>query len=155
VIVLLRPILVNVTAIVAQQQNQMAGMTNRAGNPGANGYGSQRGMDMNAQGQQEQEGEPSPEEIDATRTREITSKAMTAILLLLLKWLRVSRECCPKVSFVVDVSADMSCVSDVLKFEYLTQLLLDSNYLPLVLKLFAHQDIQQVVDSKMDHVENR
>lgn len=44
---------------------------------------------------------------------------------------------------------------DVLKFEYLTQLLLDSNYLPLVLKLFAHQDIQQVVDSKMDRVENR
>ncbi|PTB62883.1 N1221-domain-containing protein [Trichoderma citrinoviride] len=134
VIVLLRPILVNVTAIVAQQQNQMAGMTSRANNPGINGgHGSQRGMDMNAQGQQEQEAEPSPEEIDATRTREITSKAMTAILLLLLKWLRVSH---------------------VLKFEYLTQLLLDSNYLPLVLKLFAHQDIQQVVDSKMDHAEN-
>ena len=42
----------------------------------------------------------------------------------------------------------------MLKFEYLTQLLLDSNYVPLVLKLFAHQDIQQVVDSKMDRVEN-
>lgn len=36
--------------------------------------------------------EPSPEEIDAARTREITSKAMTGILLLLLKWLRLSRE---------------------------------------------------------------
>ena len=44
---------------------------------------------------------------------------------------------------------------DVLKAEYLTQLLLDSNYIPLVLKLFAHQDIQQVVDSKMDRSENR
>lgn len=44
---------------------------------------------------------------------------------------------------------------DVLKFEYLTQLLLDSNYIPLVLKLFAHQDIQQVVDSKTDRAENR
>ncbi|KAL6910933.1 hypothetical protein GGI43DRAFT_29145 [Trichoderma evansii] len=132
VIVLLRPILVNVTAIVTQQQNQMAGMTSRANNPGMNGGpGSQRGMD--GQSQPDQEGEPTPEEIDATRTREITSKAMTAILLLLLKWLRLSH---------------------VLKFEYLTQLLLDSNYLPLVLKLFAHQDIQQVVDSKMDHVEN-
>lgn len=41
-----------------------------------------------------------------------------------------------------------------MKFEYMTQLLLDSNYIPLVLKLFAHQDIQQVVDSKMDRVEN-
>ncbi|KAL7903563.1 hypothetical protein HDV63DRAFT_412413 [Trichoderma sp. SZMC 28014] len=132
VIVLLRPILVNVTAIVTQQQNQMAGMTSRANNPGMNGGpGSQRSMD--GQSQPDGEGEPTPEEIDATRTREITSKAMTAILLLLLKWLRLSH---------------------VLKFEYLTQLLLDSNYLPLVLKLFAHQDIQQVVDSKMDHVEN-
>lgn len=37
----------------------------------------------------------------------------------------------------------------------MTQLLLDSNYLPLVLKLFAHQDIQQVVDSKTDRLENR
>lgn len=46
-------------------------------------------------------------------------------------------------------------VSDVLKFEYMTQLLLDSNYVPLVLKLFAHQDVQQVVDSKMDRAENR
>ncbi|GJC93732.1 hypothetical protein ColKHC_02558 [Colletotrichum higginsianum] len=77
--------------------------------------------------------EMSPEEVDAARSREITTKAVTAILLLLLKWLRVSH---------------------VLKFEYMTQLLLDSNYLPLVLKLFAHQDVQQVVDSKTDRLEN-
>ena len=45
---------------------------------------------------------------------------------------------------------------DVLKFEYMTQLLLDSNYIPLVLKLFAmHQDIQQVVENKLDRVEHR
>lgn len=43
----------------------------------------------------------------------------------------------------------------MLKFEYLSQLLLDSNYVPLVLKLFAHQDIQQVVDSKTDRTEMR
>lgn len=36
----------------------------------------------------------------------------------------------------------------------MTQLLLDSNYVPLVLKLFAHQDVQQVVDSKMERPEN-
>lgn len=36
--------------------------------------------------------DPSPEEIDATRTREITAKAMTGILVLLLKWLRLSRK---------------------------------------------------------------
>ncbi|KAI0552622.1 hypothetical protein F4679DRAFT_534837 [Xylaria curta] len=69
----------------------------------------------------------------AGRNMEIEAKASTAIILLLLKWLKISH---------------------ILKFEYLTQLLLDSNYLPLVLKLFAHQDIQQVVDSKADHIEH-
>ncbi|KAI1191370.1 hypothetical protein F5B17DRAFT_426539 [Nemania serpens] len=69
----------------------------------------------------------------APRNMEIEAKASTAIILLLLKWLKISH---------------------ILKFEYLSQLLLDSNYLPLVLKLFAHQDIQQVVDSKADHVEH-
>ena len=39
---------------------------------------------------------------------------------------------------------------DVLKFEYLTQLLLDANYLPLILKLFAHQDIDVAVSQRND-----
>ncbi|KAL4726088.1 Factor arrest protein 11 [Fusarium chlamydosporum] len=136
VIVLLRPILLNVTAIVSQQPQQVPPAMGR-GNPGMNG-----GPSANRQ-QQEMPGQnppkpPTPEltleEVDAARTREITSKAMTGILILLLKWLRISH---------------------VLKFEYMTQLLLDSNYVPLVLKLFAHQDVQQVVDSKMDRAENR
>ncbi|KAF5647724.1 hypothetical protein F25303_5129 [Fusarium sp. NRRL 25303] len=136
VIVLLRPILLNVTAIVAQQPQQAPPGMGRGNNPGMNG-----GPSANRQ-QQELPGQslpkpPTPElsleEVDAARTREITSKAMTGILILLLKWLRVSH---------------------VLKFEYMTQLLLDSNYVPLVLKLFAHQDVQQVVDSKMDRAEN-
>jgi len=42
-----------------------------------------------------------------------------------------------------------------LKFEYLTQLLLDCNYITLLLKLWAHQDVQQLVDSKTDSIENR
>ncbi|PHH84780.1 hypothetical protein CDD83_1404 [Cordyceps sp. RAO-2017] len=138
VIVLLRPILVNVTAIVTQQAAQMSnGMVGRSNNVGMNGGGGgpamQKVPDMAGQMPRTEEPELSPEEIDAARTREITAKAMTGILLLLLKWLRVSH---------------------VLKFEYFTQLLLDSNYIPLVLKLFAHQDIQQVVDSRMDRVEN-
>lgn len=45
--------------------------------------------------------------------------------------------------------------ADVLKFEYLAQLLLDCNYMPLVLKLFLHQDVQQVIESKADRIENR
>ncbi|KAG5928816.1 hypothetical protein E4U53_002582 [Claviceps sorghi] len=146
VIVLLRPILVNVTAIVAQQANSQmpnGGVAGGRGNGAGAGTGSvslissgTRPMDPSGQmlAQEEPEPELSPEEVDASRTREITSKAMTGILLLLLKWLRLSH---------------------VLKFEYFTQLLLDSNYVPLVLKLFAHQDVQQVVETKMDRVENR
>lgn len=41
-------------------------------------------------------------------------------------------------------------VLDILKFEYMTQLLLDSNYLPLILKMFAHQDVDQAVAQKND-----
>ncbi|ODA84050.1 hypothetical protein RJ55_02568 [Drechmeria coniospora] len=136
VIVLLRPILLNVTAIVTQQASQAPnGMAGRGSNPLVmNGSAPlQKPGDMAGQMSHMEEPQQSPEEVDASRTREITSKAMTGILILLLKWLRLSH---------------------VLKFEYFTQLLLDSNYIPLVLKLFAHQDIQQVVDSKMDRVEN-
>lgn len=38
----------------------------------------------------------------------------------------------------------------MLKFEYLTQLLLDSNYLPLVLKIFNQQDTVAMVTTKTD-----
>ncbi|KAF6805251.1 hypothetical protein CSOJ01_09627 [Colletotrichum sojae] len=141
VIVLLRPILMNVTAVLSQpaQGQQHPSMAGRGPNGAVNG-----GPGQNRQQQQQEPSsaasggppdlpEMSPEEVDAARSREITTKAITGILLLLLKWLRISH---------------------VLKFEYMTQLLLDSNYLPLVLKLFAHQDIQQVVDSKTDRLEN-
>lgn len=94
------------------------------------------------------------EELDAARTREITAKAVSGIMLLLLKWLKLSRE-----SFGIlnpqDHTDTASFCSDILKFEFLTQLLLDCNYMPLVLKLFLHQDVQQVVENKTDHIENR
>ena len=96
VIVLLRPILVNVTAIVTQQQSAQVpnGMAGRGANPGLNGgHAAQRSPEAAGQIPHAEEPEPSPEEIDAARTREITPKAMTAILLLLLEWLRVSRKC--------------------------------------------------------------
>ncbi|KAK8111872.1 uncharacterized protein PG998_008329 [Apiospora kogelbergensis] len=82
-------------------------------------------------------GQESPDmsldDLDQARAREIEGKALTGIALLLLKWFKISH---------------------VLKFEYMTQLLLDSNYLPLVLKLFAHQDVQQVVDSRTDRLDH-
>ena len=94
-IVLLRPILANVTAIVSQQPPPGPQAMGRGNAPGMNGgpQGPKPLMhEMPGQGPSGDAPEPSPEELDAARTREITSKAMTAILLLLLKWLRLSRE---------------------------------------------------------------
>ncbi|XWW96763.1 hypothetical protein V2A60_004743 [Cordyceps javanica] len=118
VIVLLRPVFANVAAIVAQQGPQGPHMNQ--GMPGRNGPGINGGPTADSARAAADVPELSPEEVDAARTREVTTKAM----------------------------------SDILRFEYMTQLLLDSNYVPLVLKLFAHQDVQQVVDSKMDRLEN-
>ncbi|CAK7205427.1 Factor arrest protein 11 [Sporothrix eucalyptigena] len=132
VIVLLKAILVNVAVLMAQapagqQQHPAAGGPNTRGFASAN----QQPGGIN-QGNVEPP-EMTPEEIDSARTREISAKAVSGILLLLLKWLKVSH---------------------VLKFEYLTQLLLDCNYVPLLLKLWAHQDVQQLVDAKTDWVES-
>ncbi|KAL8932850.1 MAG: hypothetical protein Q9216_006643, partial [Gyalolechia sp. 2 TL-2023] len=77
----------------------------------------------------EDEVDPVLEELNSMRLREISSKAISAILLMLLKWFKLSH---------------------ILKFEYLTQLLLDANFLPLILKYIAHQDIDRAVDQKID-----
>lgn len=98
--------------------------------------------------------ELSSEELDAARTREITAKAVSGIMLLLLKWLKLSRESIDTPNPHNHANRAL-CRLDILKFEFLTQLLLDCNYMPLVLKLFLHQDVQQVVENKTDHIENR
>ncbi|KAI5791572.1 hypothetical protein FPQ18DRAFT_259634 [Pyronema domesticum] len=72
------------------------------------------------------------EDLDTVRLREITSKGVTALLLVLLKWFRVSH---------------------VLKFEYLSQLLWDSNLVPLVLKILNQQDIVHTLTTKTDRPE--
>ncbi|KAI5865452.1 N1221-domain-containing protein [Durotheca rogersii] len=137
VIVLMKGVLFNVTACIAlpnggPQQSGISGINQTRVNGGPATYRSQDSSSGVNNSPNHDGAELSLEEIDATRCREIESKAATGIILLLLKWLKVSH---------------------ILKFEYLGQLLLDSNYLPLVLKLFAHQDIQQVVDSRADRVE--
>ncbi|KDQ64661.1 hypothetical protein JAAARDRAFT_234148 [Jaapia argillacea MUCL 33604] len=73
------------------------------------------------------------DEIDVTRHREITSKAVSAILLLTLKWFKVSH---------------------VMKFHHLGQLLLDTNCLLLILKMFGLQEVAVSVVSKADSPEN-
>ncbi|KXJ92664.1 hypothetical protein Micbo1qcDRAFT_117624 [Microdochium bolleyi] len=137
IIVLMKGVLNHVTACIApangQQHPGMPGPNGRVnGGPGPNRL-HDMGAGMNGAQNGDYHETSSLEDLDSIRAREIESKAATGIILLLLKWLKISH---------------------VLKFEYVTQLLLDSNYLPLVLKLFAHQDVQQVVDSKTDRLEH-
>jgi len=73
--------------------------------------------------------EMSLEDLDNVRSREISQKAIAGAIFLLLKWFKLSH---------------------VLKFEYLTQLLLDSNYVQLTLKYFAHQNLEDLVAFKYD-----
>jgi len=39
---------------------------------------------------------------------------------------------------------------DILKFEYLTQLLVDANYIPMILKLLQTQEIERMVNYRSD-----
>ncbi|KAF7727735.1 Factor arrest protein 11 [Apophysomyces ossiformis] len=67
--------------------------------------------------------------VDDVRNGEILSKAVSAILILLLKW---------------------SKLSHILKFEYLSQLLVDSGCMLLILKILGAQDITATVAAKTD-----
>ncbi|KAL8286192.1 hypothetical protein RQP46_004680 [Phenoliferia psychrophenolica] len=69
------------------------------------------------------------EDTDILRHREITSKAVSAILILSLKWFKTSH---------------------VMKFHYLSQLLVDSNCLLLILKMFGLQEVSTSVKTKND-----
>lgn len=80
------------------------------------------------------------------RHREITSKAVSAILMLTLKWFKASRT-----SFIILSSrARTKCVIllDIMKFHHLGQLLLDSNCILLVLKMFGMQEVSSVIVAK-------
>lgn len=94
VIVLLKAILQNVTAIIAQGVSQQhPGLANRGQNGNMNGQpGAHRQDGANGGANSPPAPEPSIEDIDASRTREITAKAATGIILLMLKWFKVSRK---------------------------------------------------------------
>lgn len=148
VIVLLKAILANVTALIMQPSHT-------SGHPGlAPSFQSEVNLRNGGQGARNPQNNGNPpqqsqfdatdlsvDDLEALRSREITAKAVSGILLTLLKWFKVSRK-----SPLCGRGFQLT-VLDILKFEYLTQLLLDSNYLPLVLKLFAHSEIDKVVDS--------
>lgn len=88
------------------------------------------------------------EELDAMRTQEVLDKAVTGSLILILKWFKVSRK-------LVAKGHVPHCLSytDVLKFEYITQLLVDSSYVPLILKLLQLQEIEKIVNFKSEQEE--
>lgn len=101
-IVLLKAVLINITVIVSQapgpqQSQQQPGALANGARPNG-GAAPPRGLDA-ANGAAgpggRSPGEPSADDVDAARTREITTKAISAILLLLLKWLKVSRKSGP------------------------------------------------------------
>ncbi|KIY73791.1 N1221-domain-containing protein [Cylindrobasidium torrendii FP15055 ss-10] len=73
------------------------------------------------------------EDIDVTRHREITSKAASGILLLVLKWFKVSH---------------------AMKFHHLGQILLDTNCLLLLLKMFGLQEVSATLTTRNDSPDN-
>ncbi|KAK7182944.1 transmembrane hyphal anastomosis protein ham2 far11 [Paraphaeosphaeria sporulosa] len=126
IIVLIKAILSHVTALVTQAN-------------GANG------LQSGFQYQDHQNGRPETngvnghngsvatnEELDAMRTQEVLDKAVSGTLMLILKWFKISH---------------------ILKYEYITQLLVDSSYVPLILKLLQLQEIEKVVNFKCEQEE--
>ncbi|GAA6005583.1 hypothetical protein JCM10207_005258 [Rhodosporidiobolus poonsookiae] len=111
VIVLLKLLLATVTA------NQNQNLTNAAlnGEGGANDPLPDSNLSL--------------EDCDILRHREITSKAVSAILILTLKWFKASH---------------------IMKFHYFSQLLVDSNCLLLILKMFGLQEVSTLVRVKHD-----
>ena len=116
VIVLLKAVLQNVTDLVTKGNGQNGLQAGIQFNE-TNGINGTKPVEngVHADGI-----ENTMEELDKQRTQEIAAKALSSILLLLLKWFKVSH---------------------ILQYEYMTQLLLDSNYVPLILKLWQTQEI--------------
>ncbi|KAL3471786.1 hypothetical protein BJX99DRAFT_266479 [Aspergillus californicus] len=127
VIVFLKIVLTNVSALVNSQGNGQNGPSTSESFNGANGSAPSFNNDT-----EDLNCDATIDELDNIRLREITGKAISGSLLLLVKWFKRSH---------------------IMKFEYMTQLLLDSNYLPLILKMFAHQDVDQAVAQRTDRDE--
>lgn len=89
------------------------------------------------------------EELDSMRTQEVLDKAATGTLILILKWFKVSRTSHATRKFI---DADHPLV-DILKFEYITSLLIDSSYVPLILKLLQLQEVERIVNFKSEQEE--
>lgn len=91
----MKGVLFNVTACIALPANsqQQSGMQVNSQPRVNGGLATNRSQDssMGASSFANQDGTEPSEELDATRNREIESKAATGIILLLMKWLKISR----------------------------------------------------------------
>lgn len=92
---------------------------------------------------------PTNEELDTVRVQEVLDKAVSGTLMLILKWFKVSRKSFDQTQAF---NTNNLC-SDILKYEYITQLLVDSSYVPLILKLLQLQEIEKVVNFKCEQEE--
>ncbi|OCK80170.1 N1221-domain-containing protein [Lepidopterella palustris CBS 459.81] len=128
VIVLIKVILSHVTTLVTQASGVNGLQSGFQFQENQNGITSAK-PDSNGAGGGQNDHLSTIEELDAMRTQEILDKAVSGILILLLKWFKVSH---------------------ILKYEYLTQLLVDSSYIPLILKLLQLQEIEKVVNYKCE-----
>ncbi|KAI9697708.1 MAG: Factor arrest protein 11 [Bogoriella megaspora] len=128
VIVLLKVILHNVTSLLNAATSQGGFQNGAPEGQNPNGV-ADHDYNGNTNGVYPDVNKSPVGEIDDIRTREIQGKAVSGILILLLKWFKRSH---------------------ILKFEYLTQLLLDSNYIPLILKLLQSQELERVVNYRCD-----
>lgn len=130
VIVLLKVILNHVTTLITQASGVNGLQSGFQFNENANGNGSAKPDSDEGQANHHLDGgNASVEEVDTVRQQEILDKAVSGLLILLLKWFKISH---------------------ILKFEYLTQLLVDSNYIPLILKLLQLQEIERIVNYNCD-----
>ncbi|KAF2754478.1 hypothetical protein EJ05DRAFT_443375 [Pseudovirgaria hyperparasitica] len=131
IIVLIRVILNHVTTLVTQANGANGLQSGFQFQENQNGSAIPK-PEMNGALNGTSSDSASVDEIDALRSQEILDKALTGTLVLLLKWFKVSH---------------------ILKYEYLTQLLVDSSYIPLVLKLLQLQEIERVVNYNSDRDE--
>jgi hypothetical protein len=129
IIVLIKAILAHVTALVTLSNGANGLQSGFQYNDNVNGSSTR----PETNGMNGHSSTPAAnEELDAMRTQEILDKAVTGSLMLILKWFKVSH---------------------ILKFEYITQLLVDSSYIPLILKLLQLQEVERVVNFKSEQEE--
>ncbi|KAF2097517.1 N1221-domain-containing protein [Rhizodiscina lignyota] len=131
VMVFLRVILSNVTALITQMNGQNGLQSGFQFQEGQNGDSSKGDLANGTNGAHAAQ-PSSMDELDTSRSHEITAKAVSGILIMLLKWFKISH---------------------ILKFEYLTQLLVDANYIPMILKLMQSQEFERIVNYRCDSEE--